>query len=221
MSKKELVPDNYNTIYFPSHHRAWKNGYVYEHIIIAEQKLGRELEDGECVHHIDMNKRNNDPNNLMIFDSYRNHVAFHKGGKAIPLDNGTYTVVPLYKYETAEKKDGSGYIIKRLINNKDELKNNQTNHSINICPFCNKNFKSVNSNMCLECYNIERRKNIPQKEKLINDFINNNFNKSAIAKIYNVSQKSIQKWCKKYEIKDCLININMSKSPKDRKRICR
>ena len=218
MSKKELVPDNYNTLYLPSHHRAWKNGCVYEHILIAEQKLGRELKDGECVHHIDENKRNNDPNNLMIFDTYENHIAFHHNGKAIPLGDGTYTVIPLYKYEVVEKRDGSGFTKRRIINNIEGL-NNQTNHSINICPICNKNLKNSKSNMCLECYNIERAKNIPSKEKLINDFINNNSNKSAVARINNVEQTTVRKWCKKYGIKDCLININMSKPAEEREQI--
>ena len=90
---------------------------------------------------------------------------------------------------------------------------------MDICPICNKNLKDSKSNMCLECYNIERAKNIPSKKKLINDFINNNSNKSAVARINNVEQTTIRKWCKRYEIKDCLININMSKPAEEREQI--
>jgi len=47
--------------------------------------------------------------------------------------------------------------------------------------------------------------------------VENDFNKSRIARLYNVSQNSIRKWCKKYNIKDVIININMSKPTKERK----
>ena len=36
----------------PDHPRARKNGYVLEHILVAEEMLGRPLEPGEEVHHI-------------------------------------------------------------------------------------------------------------------------------------------------------------------------
>ena len=42
------------------------NGYVYQHIKIATEKYGRTLSDDEVVHHIDMNKSNNSPENLAI-----------------------------------------------------------------------------------------------------------------------------------------------------------
>lgn len=54
---------------------------VHEHRIIAEKKIGRKLKKGEVVHHIDGNKRNNDPNNLMVFSSQAEHAAWHKSHK--------------------------------------------------------------------------------------------------------------------------------------------
>lgn len=50
----------------------------HTHRIVAEQKLGRPLRKGEVVHHIDGNKRNNDPDNLMIFGSQAEHARWHK-----------------------------------------------------------------------------------------------------------------------------------------------
>lgn len=47
------------------------------HRIVAEEKLGRKLLPGEVVHHIDGNKRNNDPGNLMVFSSQEEHAAWH------------------------------------------------------------------------------------------------------------------------------------------------
>ena len=71
-------------------HPGWKggikigyNGYVIvrryrkdclQHRIIAEIKIGRKLRKGEVVHHIDENKTNNDPNNLMVFSSSSEHI---------------------------------------------------------------------------------------------------------------------------------------------------
>lgn len=49
----------------------------HQHRIVAEQILGRSLLPGEVVHHIDGNKRNNDPRNIRIFDSQSAHVKFH------------------------------------------------------------------------------------------------------------------------------------------------
>jgi len=47
------------------------------HRQIAEQMLGRKLHPGEVVHHIDGDKRNNSPDNLMILDSQKEHARLH------------------------------------------------------------------------------------------------------------------------------------------------
>lgn len=49
----------------------------HTHRVVAEQMLGRPLQKGEVVHHIDGNKRNNDPSNLMVFKSQAEHVKYH------------------------------------------------------------------------------------------------------------------------------------------------
>ena len=194
----------YKRVSCPKDHPRYKNNgkrqRIGEHILIAEKKIGRYLKDNEVVHHIDENKRNNNPNNLMVFKNNSYHTSFHDGAKLIQLNNGTYIT---------ERKT----ITVKTENNKRGVKV--------ICPVCNKNYMNNSSSMCRECYiksNKDFNYGIPEKEQLINNFVENDSNKSRVAKIYNVSQKAVNNWCKKYGIRNCLININMSKPTKERER---
>ena len=48
----------------------------HQHRLIMEKMLGRKLRDYEVVHHIDGDKRNNDPENLMVMTA-GDHRRFH------------------------------------------------------------------------------------------------------------------------------------------------
>ena len=50
---------------------------VHTHRLIAEEKLGRKLMPGEIVHHIDGNKRNNNPDNIEVLSSQSEHSKLH------------------------------------------------------------------------------------------------------------------------------------------------
>lgn len=75
------ICNGYNMIYMPQHHRANKDGFVYEHIVVAEEKLGRLLYDEEVVHHINHIRNDNSPDNLMVFATGSDHTIFHSSGK--------------------------------------------------------------------------------------------------------------------------------------------
>lgn len=55
----------------------WKTGTKYEHRVVVEQALGRELMPEEVVHHIDGNKRNNSLENLVVMTRAQ-HTRLHK-----------------------------------------------------------------------------------------------------------------------------------------------
>lgn len=66
----------YIRVYSPTHLYSIKN-YVLEHRLIAEQFLGRFLTKEEVIHHLDENKKNNKPENLLYFKTNGEHLSFH------------------------------------------------------------------------------------------------------------------------------------------------
>ena len=58
--------DGYVLVYAPDHEWPRKGGYVREHILVMERHLGRRLTAGECVHHRDHDRKNNDLSNLEV-----------------------------------------------------------------------------------------------------------------------------------------------------------
>ena len=82
----------YRTIYSPGHHKEMKGdnweGFVYEHILVAEEFLGRLLLETEEIHHLDENKRNNRHENLLVLTKPQ-HTKFHEWLKRIK-SSGAY-----------------------------------------------------------------------------------------------------------------------------------
>ncbi len=71
MNKGEYVLVN-----APNHPRRHKDGKYWQHIIVCEQILGRQLRRWESVHHINEIKNDNRPENLFVC-SRKEHDKAH------------------------------------------------------------------------------------------------------------------------------------------------
>lgn len=57
----------------------------YEHRSVVESIIGRELTKKEVVHHIDGNKSNNNPNNLVLCSDAKYHRLLHARQRIVDL----------------------------------------------------------------------------------------------------------------------------------------
>lgn len=79
---RTTTDQGYVYILNPSHPRAAKNGYVYEHILVAESALGRSLPATAEVHHHNEVRSNNTPSNLVICENKGYHALLHARKRA-------------------------------------------------------------------------------------------------------------------------------------------
>ena len=67
----------------PSHPRAGKNGYVYDHILVVEAALGHYLPLSAEVHHVNEKKGENVGGNLVACNDRAYHGLLHQRTRAL------------------------------------------------------------------------------------------------------------------------------------------
>lgn len=75
---RTICSNGYVGIRMPNHPRVMRNGYVYEHILVAEKMLGRPLQPGEMPHHKNEIPTDNRPENLEVVVSHAEHRLRHR-----------------------------------------------------------------------------------------------------------------------------------------------
>ena len=96
----------YKTIKFGNYTRT-------EHRLIVEKKLGRRLTSDEIVHHIDGNKWNNDPDNLMVM-TREEHARAHyddinRRKSVIQMDTDGNVIKEWPSAREADRETGASY----------------------------------------------------------------------------------------------------------------
>ena len=179
--------NGYRIVYQPSHPHAHSNGYVYEHILVAEKKLGRSLKLEEVVHHKDKNKENNSPDNLIVFATNADHSTYHKGG--------TLEKVEDYYISKPTEKMAKWAISKGITVKVFKKKYPDHLYLLNKCKICGA--ECIDEYCSNKCANLSLRKiKWPSKEELEGLIYSTSFVK--IGKMYGVSDNTIRKWCKAY-----------------------
>lgn len=176
MSKSTRILNDYRVIYMPNHPRAMTNdnwnGYVYEHIVVAEENLGRSLSDDECVHHLDFNRMNNRKDNLLVLLKSQ-HAKLHMW-----FDAGA----PVVKTAGVQGvNSGKAKVIEPTF-----------------CITCDRTLQDKQKKYCsFECAGLGKRTtNRPDKKQLQDDI--NNMSWLAMGRKYGVSDNAVRKWAKHY-----------------------
>lgn len=118
-----MIMGQYEAVYMPNHPKATKTtGCVYVHVLVAEKILGRHI-ISEVVHHIDENKLNNDPSNIMVFKSRADHIRFHKGCLPIEIEKNIFICNKKEKQKKSINKQGK---IERIKQRKVERPNRES-----------------------------------------------------------------------------------------------
>ncbi len=114
-----LDSEGYVYLSIPEHPRSGKDGYVLEHIVIAERALGKSLPPKALVHHVNEDSSNNTNSNLVICQNQAYHMLLHARRRALlACGNANWRKCPVCKkYDDPRKLvavgEGLGHLVCR------------------------------------------------------------------------------------------------------------
>jgi len=170
--------NDYRVIYLPDHlnaitHGNWM-GWIYEHIVVAEKMIGRQLRHNEVVHHLDFNRSNNRTTNLIVLERSQ-HARLHAW-----LDAGA----PGWQ-QPGENRVNSG--------------KSKLTKSI-LCKVCSIQLQGYQDKYCSHSCAQQASRKVPRPsvEELEQDICSMTW--ESIARKYGVTSGSIRKWARKYQL---------------------
>lgn len=130
---RTVTSHGYVMVKAPNHPDSHSNGYIYEHRIVAENKIGRRLESDEHVHHKNGDKQDNRPENLEVRHESE-HLAYELRGEdsqqRLPGEENPEIECACGCGETLKKYDKQGRPRKRLNGHTDYATESPTKDAI-------------------------------------------------------------------------------------------
>lgn len=103
----------YALVLKPEHPRASSNGYVLEHILVAEQAFGRFLPPQAVVHHVNEQRSENRNSNLVICEDDTYHKLLHQRMRAYRATGSVLGVQCVYCKQWGLPSSGAMYTVQR------------------------------------------------------------------------------------------------------------
>lgn len=152
----------------------WK-GYVYEHIVVAEEVLGRPCRDTEVVHRLNGRRDDNRSKNLLVLERTM-HSILHAWMSAGAVYEGVGLLCPLRLDEPKHKEPRD-------------------------CLVCGKTIQSTNNDKhCSnECRGFSSRKAVHPSVEVLKEEMSK-YTWEDLGRKYGVSSNAVRKWAKKYEL---------------------